>query len=159
MIFVTVGSDLPFDRLVRIVDQWAQANNRTDVFAQIGETDYRPAFVSYSKFLDPAEFSSRLSGATTIIAHAGMGTILSALQGEKPVLVMPRQAALREVRNEHQLATARHLLKMGLVNVAFDDRELREKLDHISSLQPPAKISPYASPELLSALREFISAR
>ena len=156
MIFVTVGSDLPFDRLVRTVDQWARANNRSDVFAQIGNTNFQPSFIAYSKFLEPVEFSSRLAGATVIISHAGMGTILSALQREKPVLVMPRRFSLREVRNEHQLATARRLKEMGKVDVAFDEAELNERLNRIHELKPREKISPFAGPELVSALRNFI---
>ena len=39
MIFVTVGTDSPFDRLMQVVDEWAAASGRTDVFAQIGEGD------------------------------------------------------------------------------------------------------------------------
>ncbi len=37
MILVTVGTDGPFDRLIRIVDDWACRNNRSDIFAQIGD--------------------------------------------------------------------------------------------------------------------------
>lgn len=157
MIFVTVGSDLPFDRLVRTVDQWARENNRTDVFAQIGKTDFQPSFIACSKFLEPAEFSRRLAGASVVVSHAGMGTILSALEKEKPVLIMPRRGSLREVRNEHQLATARRLLAMGKVDVAFDEVELVEKLARIDDLKPREKISPFAGPELVSALRNFIA--
>ncbi len=157
MIFVTVGSDLPFDRLVRVVDQWAADNQRTDVFAQIGKTDWRPAFIPYRQFLEPAEFSQRVASATTIVSHAGMGTILSALRWEKPILVMPRRHALREVRNEHQLATARRLAEMGKVSVAFDEAELREKLARLDELKPREKINAFAGQDLLSALREFIA--
>lgn len=157
MIFVTVGSDLPFDRLVRTVDEWARENKRSDVFAQTGETDFQPSFIAYSKFLEPADFSARLAGAKAVVSHAGMGTILSALQRGKPVLVMPRRCSLREVRNEHQLATARRLLEMGKVDVAFDEAELEKKLAQIDDLQPREKISPFAGPELVSALRNFIA--
>jgi UDP-N-acetylglucosamine transferase subunit ALG13 len=43
MIFLTVGTQFPFDRLVRAVDE-AFDNGAIDeeVFAQIGETSYRP---------------------------------------------------------------------------------------------------------------------
>ena len=157
MIFVTVGSDVPFDRLVRVVDQWAGETGRTDVFAQIGETSWQPSHLTYSKFLEPAEFSRRFSSASIIISHAGMGTILSALQKEKPILVMPRKGSLGETRNEHQLATARRLLEMGRISVAFDEAALRASLEQLDQLRPREKISPFASEELLSALRDFIS--
>lgn len=157
MIFVTVGTDLPFDRLVRVVDQWAQANGRKDVFAQIGETSWQPSYIPFSKFLQPVEFSQRFAQATMIVSHAGMGTILSALQGEKPILVMPRRATLGEQRNEHQLATAQRLAELGKVNVALDETELRRCLERLDQYKPREKIGAYAGPELLSALREFIT--
>ena len=157
MIFVTVGTDLPFDRMVRVVDEWAKANARTDVFAQIGETTWQPSYISYSKFLQPAEFSKRFAEAKMIVSHAGMGTILSALQGEKPILVMPRRATLGEQRNEHQLATAQRLSELGKVNVAIDEKELRTCLERLDQFKAREKIGAYAGPELLSALREFIT--
>ena len=40
MIFVTVGSQLPFDRLVRAVDDWAAGNGGAAAFAQIGASSY-----------------------------------------------------------------------------------------------------------------------
>lgn len=156
-IFVTVGTDLPFNRLVRVVDEWAGANGRTDVFAQIGETDWQPAHIGWSKFIQPPEFTRRFAEADVVVAHAGMGTILSALQFEKPILVMPRRARLGEQRNEHQLATARRLSELGKVNVAMDEAELRAMLDGLGNLRPREKIGAYASPELVSALREFIA--
>lgn len=156
MIFVTVGTDLPFNRLVRVVDEWAQATGRQDVFAQIGETDWQPAHVAWSKFLHPSEFAQRFSDADVIVAHAGMGTILSALQWQKPILAMPRRASLGEQRNEHQLATARHLAGLGKIDVAMNEDELRAMLDRLGALRPHEKIAAYASDSLITALREFI---
>lgn len=156
MIFVTVGTDLPFNRLVRVVDDWAASRDRRDVFAQIGRTEWTPAHLSYCNFLPPGEFARRLSQARVIVAHAGMGTILSALKSEKPILVMPRRAALGEQRNDHQLATARHLSAIGKVNVAMDEAELRHRLDGLDDLKALDPIGPFASPELIEALRNFI---
>ncbi len=159
MIFVTVGTDLPFNRLVRVVDEWAQATGRKDVFAQIGETDWQPAHIAWSKFLQPPEFAQKFSEAEVVVAHAGMGTILSALQWEKPILVMPRRASLGEQRNEHQLATARRLSELGKVNVAMDEVELRARLDRLGDLRAREKIGAYADAGLIGALREFIERR
>jgi UDP-N-acetylglucosamine transferase subunit ALG13 len=157
MIFITVGSDLPFDRLVRVVDGWAYDTGRDDVFAQIGHTPWRPKHIEWTNFLQPAEFARRFTEADVVIAHAGMGTILSALQWKKPILVMPRQTSLGEVRNDHQIATARHLAAQGKINVAMNEDELRAKLSGLRELQPRDRIGPYASESLLNALREFIT--
>ena len=156
MIFVTVGTDLPFDRMLRVIDQWAGENRRDDVFAQIGEGAWEPEHISFRHFLQPPEFREKFEAADLIISHAGMGTILTALHGGKPILVMPKRACLGEHRNEHQLATARHMMALANVNVAFDEQELRERLDQLEAIKSPTPIGRFASPELLTALRGFI---
>ena len=156
MIFVTVGTELPFNRLVRVVDEWAARTGRADVFAQIGQTDWMPTAVASKKFLSPTEFNDRFAEASLIISHAGMGTILSALHLEKPILVMPRRASLGEQRNEHQLATARRMRDIGKIQVAFDETELLERLDCIEELHAGQPITRYAELSLTSAIRDFI---
>lgn len=156
MIFVTVGTDLPFDRLVRVVDEWAASCGRSDVFAQIGEGGWRPRHIAHSEFLQPPEFREKFQSARLIISHAGMGTILTALQHGKPILVMPKLARLREHRNEHQTATARHMMRKAGVNVAFDEEELRAKLARIDLLAAAERIGEQADEGLINGLREFI---
>lgn len=159
MIFVTVGTDQPFDRLIHIVDEWARENRRDDIFAQTGETANPPSYIKYSSFLEPTEFAKQFSSADLIIGHAGMGTILSALRYNKPILVMPRLASLGEQRNEHQLATARHLSAMGKINVAFDDATLRTMLQQIDTLKPREPIGEFASESLIKSISDFIAQR
>ena len=85
-----------------------------------------------------------------------MGTILSALQACKPILVMPRREALGETRNDHQMDTSRELLAMGKINVAFNEIELTACLDRLGDYSAGEAISPFASPELTTALHAFI---
>jgi UDP-N-acetylglucosamine transferase subunit ALG13 len=156
MIFVTVGTDLPFDRMVKVIDQWARENDRRDVFAQIGEGAWEPEFIRFSHFLQPPEFSKHFNEASLIISHAGMGTILSALMYGKPILVMPKLASLGEHRNEHQTATAKRMRDLYDVNVAFNEDELRHRLMNLDSLAPPASISGFANESLTKGLNDFI---
>lgn len=156
MIFVTVGTQLPFDRLIGAVDAWA-ATSGERVFAQIGPSELRPAHLEHAAHVPPAECRRRMLEADAIVAHAGMGTILSALEMGTPLIVMPRRAALGEHRNEHQLATARRFAESGLVSVAFDEHELPARLDALGALRAePGAIAPYASDRLVSAVRAFI---
>ncbi len=159
MIFVTVGAQMPFDRMVRAVDDWAGARGRRDVFAQIGETDYRPRHFEWTAFIEPEDFRRRVAEAHVLVAHAGMGSILTALEAGKPVLVMPRRGDLRETRNDHQVATAKRFHDLGKVAVAFDEHELPAKLDQLESLSASGRISPWASDRLLGALSSFIAGR
>jgi exopolysaccharide biosynthesis glucuronosyltransferase PssE len=158
VIFVTVGTDGPFDRLVQAIDRWAGEANREDVYAQIGRSTLQPRYIKYTAFLEPEAFAHHFRRATAIVSHAGMGTILSALQYSKPMLVMPRRAALGEQRNDHQLATARRLSQLGRITVAFDETELISQLDRIDALTACAQIGPFAQPELIAAIRSFIDA-
>ena len=157
MIFVTVGTDQPFDRMLRVIDAWARENNRKDLFAQIGRGAWTPEFIESVEFLEPREFKQRFNEASLIISHAGMGTILSALIQGKPILVMPKRASLGEHRNEHQLSTAHRMLEMDKVNVAFDEEELRQKLNGLNKIIPRETISPYASSQIIDWIRNFIS--
>ncbi len=156
MILVTVGTDLPFDRMMKIVDRWAGDTGRRDIFAQIGEGGWRPKHIPFVEFLEPAEFKKRFAEASLVIGHAGMGTILSALLHGKPILVMPKMAIYGEHRNEHQTATAKRMMALGNVNVAFDEIELRAKLDLIDELQGREPIEVHASGGLVEGIREFI---
>jgi UDP-N-acetylglucosamine transferase subunit ALG13 len=156
VILVTVGTELPFDRLVKAVDRWAATRNCSDVFAQEGEDAWEPTHFTFKIFLEPTEFSELLRSADLIVAHAGMGIILSALHYGKPLLVMPRRAGLGEQRNDHQLTTAERLLEMDKINVAFEEQEFMHKLDRVDELAAGTRIGPAAGEELLAALRQFI---
>lgn len=156
MILVTVGTDLPFDRMVRVVDAWAREHQRQDVFAQIGEGGWKPSYIRYSEFLQPDEFQEYFKSSKVIVSHAGMGTILSALFHGKPILVMPKLAKLGEHRNEHQTATAIRMRDFGNVNVAFDEAELQERLNCLDDLKPSRQIGSFASQELTEGIGRFI---
>jgi len=156
VIFVTVGAQMPFDRLIRAVDEWAAVRNRKDVLAQIGRTNLRPKMISAVPFVDPKEFRDRVSEASIVVAHAGMGSIITALELRKPIIVMPRRGSLMETRNDHQVATAKHLQDLGRVAVAFDERELVLKLDD-PVCDHHGKIDLHASSQLINALRAFLA--
>jgi UDP-N-acetylglucosamine transferase subunit ALG13 len=156
VIFVTVGTQLPFDRLIQAVDGWAAAGAGHKVFAQIGPTELRPGNIEARPFISPSECRELIRDADVVVSHAGMGTILSALELGTPVLVMPRLAALGEHRNDHQLATARWFAQERNVSVAFDAEELVQKLDQVERLAVGSRISEYAGDGLIGALRSFI---
>jgi len=83
--------------------------------------------------------------------------ILGALEMGRPLLVMPRRAALGEHRNDHQLATARRFAELGSVSAAFDEAELHAKLDTLDRLAARNRIGRYAPGPFIAALRAFIA--
>ena len=157
MIFVTVGAQMPFDRLIKAVDEWACKNPDVEMLVQIGASSYIPVHLAnWTKFIEPDDFRAAMERADVIVGHAGTGTIIMALEIGKPVLVMPRHANLGETRNDHQIATARRFGELAGVTVANDEAELHEKLDRLSTIEPSTIISTTASNELISAIRDFI---
>ncbi|MGE3532894.1 MAG: glycosyltransferase [Steroidobacteraceae bacterium] len=157
MIFVTVGAQMSFDRLIRAVDQWALKRGRNDVFAQIGDSSFRPSYIQFTAFLTIEEFKHRCSSAKVIVSHAGTGSIITALQLGKPALIMPRRAELRETRNDHQVGTAERFRRFSSISVAANEEDLMSKLDQIDEMTGSQPIEAYASSALIDAIRDFIA--
>ena len=159
MIFVTVGSQEPFDRLISAVDEWARLRARSDVFAQIASSTLHPRHIRFTQFVGPPEFNRIMGETRIIVAHAGMGSIISALELGKPIVVMPRRAEFRETRNDHQVATAERFGAQGRIIVAMDENELPAKLDHALTLGETDRIQAQASPHLIATIRNFLEGR
>ena len=79
-------------------------------------------------FCSPDNFTSNIKIARVIITHAGIGTIIQAVELEKPVIVVPRKASLGEHVDDHQYITAETLEKEGKILVAYEVSELPDRL-------------------------------
>lgn len=156
MIFVTVGTQLSFDRLISAVDKWSVNNPTVKVFAQIGPADYVPKHIEFSDFVAPDIADGLFKDASLIVSHAGMGSILTALKYKKPILIMPRLASFGEHRNDHQLATAKWLGSTPGITVAKDESEVATLLNNRNALNGGGGISDFASPDLIKRLQEYI---
>lgn len=156
MIFITVGTQLPFDRMIQSLDEWAK-NSSKEVFAQIGQSSLKPQNINFEAFVSPVKAEELFQKASIIIAHAGMGSILTALKHQKPIIVMPRKASLGEHRNEHQTATADWVKGLNGVYVASDEVELIEIISNLSDFTAIDEIPAFAQDELLLYLTEQIN--
>lgn len=145
MIFLTIGTDRGFDRLVKAVDSWAEKNPNIEIFGQIGRSEYRPTHFSSERFLESATFTQRVEQSDALVSHAGMGNVLTALNANKPIIVFPRRPELGELGNAHQLDTAKALAEKNLAQVAYDETELTKLLDTIGKSVPLAKVNSVAS--------------
>jgi UDP-N-acetylglucosamine transferase subunit ALG13 len=158
-IFATVGTQLPFDRLIRELDAWTKNQAQCDVFAQIGLSDYEPRHMGWDRMVPEKLFREHLSDCDVIVAHAGMGTIISAIDHGKRVIVMPRRAEYGEHRNDHQLATASRLGHLQGLAVVHDGPELAEALEDVQRSRKCSDVSTQtvltASPQLISEIRQF----
>jgi UDP-N-acetylglucosamine transferase subunit ALG13 len=160
VIFLTVGSQLPFNRLTDAVDDWAARQSGVAVFGQVGDTDKPPMNFASVATMSPEEYQRRFAEADLIVAQAGMGPIIAALESGKPMLMLPRLASLRESRNDNQVGTARHFSKFGLFEVLESESDIPARLDHML-----ANLESYrgacdesgVSDSLIKAIRAFVN--
>ena len=155
MIFLTVGTQFGFNRLVKAVDEAIeQGVVQEAVFAQIGPGSYLPKRMEYVLSLDKKEYDKILNSCEAMISHAGMGSISLTLKMGKPLLVMPRSKQFREVVNDHQIDTARKFEELGHILVAWDERQLQQKIQELGTFVPRPR---NAQPETVATrIREFI---
>ncbi len=127
MIIVTVGTQLPFDRLIKIVDDLSdEVEGR--ILAQIGCSEYIPSKIEWTRSFKADEFKRILKDARLIISHAGIGSVLTAQKIEKPILLFPRRAEFGEHRNDHQLATCNALEGRPGIYIARSETDLRSQI-------------------------------
>ncbi len=144
MILATVGTQLPFPRLIQSLDELAPRLGEP-VIAQTGKTDPSLRNVVQHDNLAPRQFDDLFKTARTVVAHAGIGTVLAAKKYCKPIILFPRRAAFGEHRNDHQLATAEQLSGQSGIHVAWTTEELGALLLSGDLTAPRAEA---ASPEL-----------
>lgn len=151
LIFLTIGTQLPFDRLVEALDSIA-CDLDEEIFAQIGQAKYRPKNFDAVKTLSPTEFKKTFENARVVVAHAGIGTVLSGKKLRKPLVLMARQSKLGEHRNDHQNATAKQLRSVSGVYLFENATQLKEHLIQ-PSLIPMNDTQPPALDALINRLR------
>jgi len=125
MIFVTVGS-APFPRLVSMVHGVASDLNE-DLLVQTAGGDTETELASVG-FLEMDKFRAKVGEASLVIGHAGIGTIITALEAETPIIIVPRRARYGEHGDDHQVDTAKRFEREGLVAVARDEEDLRSTI-------------------------------
>jgi beta-1,4-N-acetylglucosaminyltransferase len=137
MIFLTVGTQFPFDRLVKAIDVIVgKGLINEEIFGQIGEGAYKPQNFQTVAFLEKNIFDDHLKNASGVIGHAGMGTIRSALEYNKPLLVMPRLSKYHEVVHDHQVAIAKKFEEQKHILVAYQKEDLPQKAMELKHFVP-----------------------
>lgn len=156
MLFVTIGTQEPFDRLIKSMDNIAFKLN-LDITAQVSlNSTYKSKYLKCINFLNPTEFDKILIESELIIAHAGMGTIISSIVNKKPLIVFPREKKLMEHRSDHQIATANYFEDIKYINVARDEFQLETLIQNFISNnwnKSEIEIGDYASETLINSLK------
>jgi len=155
MIFATVGTQLPFPRLMTALDAIA-GRHKLEILAQTCDPAFKFENMQGFPHLDPQAFEAHISQADRLVGHAGIGTILSGRRAQKPLILYPRRASLGEHRNEHQLATVQSLGDRVGIYIAYNDEELETYLTRDDLLPLQLGDSPSRN-ALVSRIAEFIA--
>ena len=157
MIFVTIGSMFPFDRLVRAMDAWAATHPEEEVLAQIGDGGFQPLHMRWLRRLDQDAFAGVAGQAELIVAHAGMGSVITAGQFGTPIVVLPRLKRRGEHNTDHQLATAGWLQSRPGVFVAPAEEELARRIAEARAAADGRlpSLPSAAPPEFIDRLRAY----
>ena len=119
-IFVTTGSVLEFDCLVKIIDN-INKDKRYDIICQIGNGKYIPRNLKHFKFTN--NINKYYSWADLIITHTGVGTIIEICSLNKKAIAISNPKA----KDNHELVKKFH--KEGyLLYIPFEDIENNEQL-------------------------------
>lgn len=159
MIFATVGSMLPFDRLVRALDVWAASRRVEDLLIQVGNGAYLPGHARWVRSLSPSEYKSAVAQCDLLVAHLGMGSVITGLEARKPMILLPRRRSLGEISTDHQLDAVPWVEGKSGIRVAADEQELVRGLDEFLSgaIKPFGESpAPQLQPQLIARIRDFI---
>ena len=117
-----------FDRLIREMDRIACELDE-QVIMQIGSTDYEPQNCAYSRFISRSDMERFCADARVIVAHAGTGSILTALEHSRPLVLVPRLKKFGEAFDDHQLEIAREMESRG-ITVVYDMSNLQSAVEN-----------------------------
>ena len=142
MIFVTVGTQYPFDRLLSAVEhEIINGNINEEVIVQCGNTNFKSDKMKLVNYMDIDEFNKMIKKASLIISHAGVGTIIDALNMGKTIIVAPRLSKYKEAVNDHQLEILKKFSNLGYIIPLKDPNKLSQALKDAKIFKPKKYVS------------------
>ena len=128
-IVVSVGTDHhPFNRVIEWVDRWHGGRDDVECFFQIG-TSAPPTSSQWEQYLGYEQLVEMMTAATAIVCHGGPATIMDARAAGVRPIVVPRNAALFEHVDDHQVLFTRRLAELGEVVLADTEAALTTALN------------------------------
>lgn len=158
MIFVSTGTQkFQFNRLLESIDMLVKDGVITDeVFCQIGFSSYKPKNCSYIDFLTQDEFEAKIGRCSMYITHAGVGSIMTAIEHHKKTIVCPRLSRYGEHVDDHQLDICKKFQELGYVVFCEDLTCLPECINLANQMFFEAKKKTDCKMSLIKNIRLFI---
>lgn len=113
ILFVTGTHETCFARLVEAAERTALAMAPEEVVAQVGSCATTLHHARGVPFLAAHDIAALIRRARIVVTHGGPGTIREVLEVGKVPVVVPRDPALGEHVDDHQVFYAAHLERLG----------------------------------------------
>jgi UDP-N-acetylglucosamine transferase subunit ALG13 len=154
VIFVTAGMlHFPFERLLGAL---GALPDDEELVVQSRAAGTLPTRARHFEDLAFDELAGLIRDARVVVCHAGVGSILTALDNGKRPVTMPRLARYGEAVDDHQLPFARRLAEAGLVTLVEDPAQLAAAVAAPASPPPQAPGVNALALDLRSTLRELL---
>jgi UDP-N-acetylglucosamine transferase subunit ALG13 len=148
---------LPFDRLVQAMDLWAQKHHECNVVAQIGRSRLEPQYMEWYPMIESTEYLEHFCSSDVVVAHAGMGTFITAFEHHKPLVMLPRKAELQEHTSDHQIATAKWLQEFPGIEVIYEIDGIDDAISRALGSDGVSMTESGTRVELITTIRRFIA--
>lgn len=138
LIFVILGTqDKKFPRLLEAVQRQIDLGNiKEEVVAQTGSTKFKSKDIKALDYIAVNEFNQYIEKADIIITHAGVGSILTALNKGKRIIAAARLEKYGEHVNNHQLQILENFSKEGYVIPLNDFEKLDNVIKKVKTFSP-----------------------
>ncbi|WP_416840395.1 glycosyltransferase [Haloferax sp. DFSO52] len=149
MIFATVGSST-FPRMMTLISEvHDKVDDELVVQTAGGDLDSDISQVDYLGF---SSFRVNIKESDIVIGHGGVGTLITCLEFNTPLVVIPRKESLGEVIDNHQIKTVEKFEKNPLVSIANDAETVCNKIREINSSSQPISSRPNELGEFVNGL-------
>lgn len=129
MILVTLGTqDKSFERLLKALDKAvAKGKIKEKIIVQAGCTKYKSKNMEIFDLTSPEELDKLVKKCSLLITHGGVGSILTGIKYNKPIIAAARLSEYREHTNNHQKQIIKEFVKSGYI-LELEDFDNLDKL-------------------------------
>jgi UDP-N-acetylglucosamine transferase subunit ALG13 len=156
LVFVTVGTDHhPYNRLIDWTDEWLEKGGAefAHVFVQHG-TSPPPRIARSRDYLPHAQMQTVIEHSTAVVCHGGPSTIMEMRYKGLLPIVAPRNSALGEHVDDHQIRFARRMAQLGTVRLVESKEDLFAQME-AAIASPEAFRATSDSTEIAASVQRF----
>lgn len=156
MILVTLGTfNIEFPRPLKAIQKAVIEKKVTEkVVVQRGHTNFDSDYLEVVQFFTPAELDKLYDEARLVVAHSGIGSVLSGVRKGKKLIVVPRLKKYNEHIDDHQLDLLHEFDKSNYIIAWNENESFEEVLAKAENFVPKPFIS--TKDKLVNALIDYI---